>query len=463
MNDTLRDILSKLPITGSFVDSPEAAMAKQPLATTVGAPNPDELLALRQKALQKIGAMPLSPVEQAQYDRLSTLDMTGNLPQTARPMLEEFKNRKINTEMLAQKQQQQEQDQQQLDSLRQRKIQTELSPEQQQQIQAQHQDRAQRIAPFVPPGSNPDVVANLPTYMASRLAKLASTNSETGYHNALAGMDRSKPENQPVGALLPGITDDQARDMFGDGVTTHTPFKIANDIAKLRQKKTLSERMFPITALSPEGQAAARASGMGDYIPESTARIINGANPIKLPSAEETTSLATASSIQSKIDRIKELLPLVKDSALGFGKYQINKYGQFIPMVKSDPNVVEFYTDINSVNNAMIYYMSGKQINENEGLRIKAETLDAELNPDAFVPRLDTFANNFNYLRQQKDQAISGVGRRTPGLGPKPTVTPPPSAQKQYSSAAEVKAAVKRGTISYDDGVRILKDKFGMK
>ena len=172
--------------------------------------------------------------------------------------------------------------------------------------------------------------------------------------------------------------------------------------------------MFPVSSLSPEGQAAAQRSGLGDFIPESTARIINGANPIKIPSFEETTSQATARSIEDKINQVVGILPLVQDQALGFGKYQISKWGQYIPGVSSDPNVVDFYTNINSINNAMIYYMSGKQINEQEGKRIKSELLEPELNPDAFQQRLATVVENFNYLKTLKDQAISGTGKRNP-------------------------------------------------
>ena len=183
--------------------------------------------------------------------------------------------------------------------------------------------------------------------------------------------------------------------------------------------------MFPLSALSLEGQAAAHAAGLPDYIPESTARIINGANPIKLPSTEETTSLATAGSIQDKINQVYAALPSVQDKALGFGNYQINRYGQYIPGMSTDPAVSDFYTNINSINNAMIYYMSGKQINEEESRRIKSELLEPELNPDAFQARLATVMHNFSMLRNLKDHAVSDVGKRTPSFA-KPETNPPP-------------------------------------
>ena len=118
----------------------------------------------------------------------------------------------------------------------------------------------------------------------------------------------------------------------------------------------------------------------------------------------------------------------MKDSALGFGKYQINKWGQYVPFISSDPATTAFYTNINSINNAMIYYMSGKQINEQEMARIKAELLEPEMNPDAFSQRLATVMHNFSYLRNLKDKAITGVGKRDPlgggsGTGGKKSTT----------------------------------------
>jgi len=257
----------------------------------------------------------------------------------------------------------------------------------------------------------------IPTFReAQDITALRSTEALAGMRGVQSEKILNDPSRKTVGEMFPGLDDAKVSDQFGEGVTTNTPYVSALQIGKLNMQRNKFEKMFPVSALSLEGQRAAANAGLPDYIPESTARIINGSNPIRIPTADEITSMSTAASIDDKIDQVANLLPSVEDKALGFGTYQINKYGQYVPFIKSDPNVVDFYTNINSVNNALIYYMSGKQINEQESQRIKSEMLEPELNKDAFKQRLKTVVRNWSYLRTLREKSISEVGKRTPEI-----------------------------------------------
>ena len=112
------------------------------------------------------------------------------------------------------------------------------------------------------------------------------------------------PSRKSMGELFPAMDDAMLQGRFGAGITRETPYVVALGLGKLNIQKSRAERMFPVSSLSPEGQAAARASGLPDYIPESTARIINGANTIKLPSMEESLQVTTAQTIQDKINQL---------------------------------------------------------------------------------------------------------------------------------------------------------------
>ena len=261
-----------------------------------------------------------------------------------------------------------------------------------------------------------------------------------GFRKAQTEKIVTDPTRMTLGDLFPQSDDNALKEQFGPLVSRKTPYSVANQFGKMNLQKLRGERMFPVTALSPEGQAAARASGMPDYIPETTARIINGANPIRFPTAEESASVATSESIADKIGQVANLLPEVGDKALGFGKYQINKYGQYVPGVSSDPKIVDFYTNIQSINNAMIYYMSGKQINEQEMQRIKAELLEPELNQDAFVARMASVMRNFDYLKTLKNKAITTPGKRSPlpVVGPSAPTNPATSGKTRSGIAFTV-------------------------
>lgn len=226
--------------------------------------------------------------------------------------------------------------------------------------------------------------------------------------------------NKKIGELFPSMTDQQITEIYGEGINRETPFSAADRLGRFRAQQTRQGQMIPISALSPEAQEAAIRSGLPDIIPLVQARVLMQGNPIRMPTAEESQQLATAESLSDKFSQVTQKFNVVGDQALGVGKYHVNKYGQYIPWVESDPDVVDFYTNINSINNAMIYYMSGKQINENEEKRIRAELLEPELNPDAFAQRLQTAQRNFDYLRSLKDKAIANVGKRTP-FGAEPT------------------------------------------
>lgn len=296
---------------------------------------------------------------------------------------------------------------------------TGLQPERVQPMQnemaAANQSNQQRASLLEPYGGEPAAKMTLDEW--TKLQGGRATQQLAPYRIAQTNKIVTDPTRQKVGELFPTLDDAGLTDKFGAGVTKETPYQVALGMGKLRMQQAKNEKMFPVSSLSSEGQAAAQRSGLPEFIPESTARIINGANPIKLPSFEESTALVTGQSIQDKIAKIMKGYQEFGKDAVGAGNYYINKFGQYVPFVASDPRIVDFYANINSVNNAMIYYMSGKQINEQEGKRIKAELFEPELNYDAFGARANTVNNNFQFLQSAKTKATTQVGKRDP-LGP---------------------------------------------
>ena len=273
--------------------------------------------------------------------------------------------------------------------------------------------------------------------------EIQAFRAATSAKQATAALNQEKakqiqtdPKRMKISDVIPNLTDEQIQDQFGEGVTRDTNFKLVLELNKMKAEQNKRGKMFPISALSPEAQAAARANNMPDYIPESTARLLSGSNPIRLPSYEESTSFATSESIVKRFEEVEEILPLVQDDVLGFGKYQYNKYGQYTDLVDTDPNVTTFLTIVQSIQNSMIYYMSGKQINEKEERRIRNELPDPNLKPVAFYARLEQSKKNFEYLKTLKNKASSTVGRRTPDFSTsesQPNATAAPE-QKQKST-----------------------------
>ena len=326
-------------------------------------------------------------------------------------------------------------------------------------------ERSEKLAPY-----GGESVAKVPIAEAQKLATTEYMRTGIPLRGAQtelakAGVPLKEAQTQKIlkgektiGDVMPTMADEQIVQRFGEGITKGTPINVALRLGKYMMDSQRRERMFPLTALSPEAQQSARAAGMPEYVPESTARILTQGNPVRFPSAEETTGQATARSIENKFNDVYNA-PDIIDDAVGVDKYYINKLGMYTPFVESDPATVKFYTNIQSINNAMIYYMSGKQINEQEYARIMNELLDPTLQPSAFKARMEQAKSNFEFLRTLKDKAISGTGKRDPFSDEVPKPTPKKTEKKaEYEGGITAPANLQNGV---PKGSKLMKDASG--
>jgi len=232
---------------------------------------------------------------------------------------------------------------------------------------------------------------------------------------------RQNISNPTLRDALPNVSDDELQKIFGvEGIDGNTRLTVANTIGKSIQTRLDNDfkrdnRLFPVSALNPEAQLAAQNAGMGAFVTAEQARILGQANPVRLATAEEIKSLASADSIISSLSRIKSINENTNYKGIGFGSHFINRVGQYSPIdgLKTDPQMVTLYTAINDIKNKIIYMYSGAQINENEYERLSAAAPDPNLNPEAFVARYNEFERIFNEVMQSREGRLSSMGKRT--------------------------------------------------
>lgn len=90
--------------------------------------------------------------------------------------------------------------------------------------------------------------------------------------------------------------------------------------------------------------------------------------------------------------------------------------------LEADPKRSNFYSNINSIRNQLIYLRSGKQINEKEYDRLLAELPNEKRSDVDFKAKLDNFERVFNEIKTNRRNSLQ-ANYHVPGTG-----TPPPAA-----------------------------------
>lgn len=86
----------------------------------------------------------------------------------------------------------------------------------------------------------------------------------------------------------------------------------------------------------------------------------------------------------------------------------------------ADPMRSDFYSNVNSIRNQLLYLRSGKQINEKEYERLLAELPNEKRSDVDFAAKLNNFEHVFNEIKKNRRSALS-TGFNVPG-----STTPPP-------------------------------------
>lgn len=219
---------------------------------------------------------------------------------------------------------------------------------------------------------------------------------------AVAGTTIGRPTGQ--------ITTQRQPDIRTGGFTLDESLKVK----RLMDDESKDSPLFPIAGLTEEAQVKAFQAGFKNFVTEPQARILQAGTLPKAATSEEIKDIANFETMTRQFSRASELFDLVGNKAVGPVRSVINKAGQYspIPGIQTDPDVVEFYQQLNDINNQIIYLRSGKQINENEYQRLKATFPTPNLNTVAFKRRLDTFTKTFDDIKRTRRGAIEGAGRR---------------------------------------------------
>lgn len=115
----------------------------------------------------------------------------------------------------------------------------------------------------------------------------------------------------------------------------------------------------------------------------------------------------------------------------------------------ADPLRSDFYSNINSIRNQLLYLRSGKQINEKEYERLLAELPNEKRSDIDFAAKLKNFENVFNHIKANRRSALA-TNYHIPGSNVPGAVTPPPAgglSPEKAARLAELRAKKAAGTL----------------
>lgn len=147
-------------------------------------------------------------------------------------------------------------------------------------------------------------------------------------------------------------------------------------------------------------------------------------NPLKktLP-ADASTQLGDFDTLSSQLERVKATK---KPEFTGPLDARTGSLAQTVDLpsvgLGASPDRSDFYSNINSIRNQLLYLRSGKQINEQEYHRLLQELPDEKRSDVDFDAKLANFETVFNEIKGNRRNALA-TGYNIPGNG-----TPPPAA-----------------------------------
>lgn len=147
-------------------------------------------------------------------------------------------------------------------------------------------------------------------------------------------------------------------------------------------------------------------------------------NPLKktLP-AEQSTQLADFDTLSQQLERVKATK---KPEFTGPLDARTGQLAQTVDLpsvgLGANKERSDFYSNVNSIRNQLLYLRSGKQINEKEYERLLSELPDEKRSDVDFDAKLANFETVFNEIKNNRRNALA-TGYNVPG-----NATPPPAA-----------------------------------
>lgn len=173
-------------------------------------------------------------------------------------------------------------------------------------------------------------------------------------------------------------------------------------------------------------------------------------NPLKktLP-ADASTQLGDFDTLSSQLERVKATK---KPEYTGALDSRTGALAQTVDLpsvgLGASPERSDFYSNINSIRNQLLYLRSGKQINEQEYKRLLQELPDEHRSDVDFDAKLANFETVFNEIKGNRRNALA-TGYNVPGSTTPPPATGNPGGLDPVKAArlAELRAKKANGTL----------------
>lgn len=202
----------------------------------------------------------------------------------------------------------------------------------------------------------------------------------------------------------------------------------------LAQATTIGKDIFDTKAKSTMG--GTKAPGGGYYIPRgvdpATGRPVYsnskalglffddntpykggapGALTLKAQPSDQLQKETDLSTLKFALDKVKGSYDqeLVGPVASRYGKGK-----QYIEGAAT-PEATDFYSNAADMRNQLVYLRSGKQINEQEYVRLKAAIPNEEMSPTDFSQRMANFEQMLDAMQRTRSGALAGSGYRGAG------------------------------------------------
>jgi hypothetical protein len=228
-----------------------------------------------------------------------------------------------------------------------------------------------------------------------------------------------QPEDKQLGDIANAFPKETAMDLLKERLqATSEEGKTKRALLKQQQKNEAPDKIKQLF------QVGDKVMGVtyGGLVKEINAP--GQLNPLKktLP-ADASTQLADFDTLSSQIQTVKDTFN--KDFT-GPVQARTGELAQTLDMpsigLGADAKRSDFYSNVNSIRNQLLYLRSGKQINEKEYERLLAELPNEKRSDVDFSAKLKNFENVFNEIKNNRRSALA-TGYNIPGSS-----TPPPAA-----------------------------------
>lgn len=230
-----------------------------------------------------------------------------------------------------------------------------------------------------------------------------------------------QPEDKQLGDIANAFPKETAMDLLKERLqSTSEEGKNKRALLKQQQKNEGPDRIKQIFLVDGKPMAVTYGNQVVPVPVPGSGQL----DPLKktLP-ADASTQLGDFETLASQIQTVKDTYN--KDFT-GPVQARTGELAQTFDMpsigLGADAKRSDFYSNVNSIRNQLLYLRSGKQINEKEYERLLAELPNEKRSDVDFSAKLKNFENVFNEIKTNRRNVLA-AGYNVPG-----TNTPPPAA-----------------------------------